>query len=248
MQDQHGQRRSRRPAGRGARSRSARPADGGASHADQQVADHLGAEGQDEQPARAPARSAGTSIWPRTRPTTAEAARRGRRGVEQRAGGPSQVALPMRWTRRKPAYAAPVNRPSATPATGFTPYAPPPMTPEMSTTPDRARTRARIEPPGQPLPEEQPRGDGHEHDLRVAQHRRQAGADQGDGVVPDHQVGREEQAGDERQAELRPEPEARIGVPRQRATTKDRKRVGAAEQRRGRRLDVREADEHPGRR
>ena len=43
-----------------------------------------------------------------------------------------------------------------------------------------------------PLREQQPGRDRHEHDLDVPEHRGQAGADSGDRVVPQNQVGGEE--------------------------------------------------------
>ena len=89
--------------------------------------------------------------------------------------------------------------PRSTPSAGSLPYAPAPITPLISTTPaSTTGTAIRVD-ARRPLPEDQPRDDADDQDLEVAEDRRQPRPDVFDGVVPERQVTREEDAGDERQ-------------------------------------------------
>ena len=113
----------------------------------------------------------------------------------------------------------------------------------MSTTPmSTSGTDAATRPPG-PLPEEQPRGDRHDHDLRVAEHRRQPGADLLDGVVPQHEVDGEEDARDPGQASLPLGAQAESAALEPGQQEERRQGVGAAEDRGRGRRDVGQAHE-----
>ena len=72
----------------------------------------------------------------------------------------------------------------------------------MSTTPiSVSGSAARIRRPGASL-STRPRRERHDHDLEVAEHGREPGADVGDRLVPEDEVGGEEEARDQRQAPL----------------------------------------------
>ncbi len=66
----------------------------------------------------------------------------------------------------------------------------------MSTTPTSTTGTRDQRRPRRPLPEDQPRDDADDEHLEVAQHGRQARPDALDGVVPEHEVAGEEDAGD----------------------------------------------------
>jgi hypothetical protein len=94
-----------------------------------------------------------------------------------------------------------------------------------------------------PLVEDEPREEADEHDLRVAEHGREPGADLVDRVVPEDEVGGEEQAREPRER-ARPQRAAAPAAPLPEGDRPQRrKRPQAAEERAGRRRDVREAKE-----
>jgi hypothetical protein len=72
----------------------------------------------------------------------------------------------------------------------------------MSTTPT-STTGSASSAPRRPLSEDEPGQEGDDHDLGVAEHRRQPRSHQPDGVMPDHQVQRQEDPGQHRQPYLR---------------------------------------------
>ena len=99
------------------------------------------------------------------------------------------------------------------------------------------------DPPARRLVQDGPRGEGDDHDLEVAEHRRQARADVVDRLVPEDQVGREEDPGDEREALLagRARAVAPALPPGERG--EHRQGVGAAIERGGDRMHGRLPDE-----
>ena len=138
-------------------------------------------------------------------------------------------------------------RPSRTPSTGSRPNAPSPMTPgdeDHAEEHDRHR-RSRSAAPAAPRAAATRPG-RHDHDLGVAENGGQAGADLLDGVVPEHEVGGEEDAGDPGQARLArgSRPVSAPLVPCQQR--QGRQRIRAAEERGRRRRDVGQADEDRG--
>ena len=111
---------------------------------------------------------------------------------------------------------------------GARPYAPCcSSTPEIGRTPVRARSAAPTRRGFRPLGEHRPRHKRHEHDLYVREHGREAGADVVDRVVPEDQVGGEEDSGGHGDAALgpRPPPEPSILEPRQEAEDRQRERA-----------------------
>ena len=118
----------------------------------------------------------------------------------------------------------------------------------MRTIPTATTGIAASEPLRRPLAEEHPREQPDEDDLDVPEHGREPGADLVDGVVPEDQVGREEDACD-------PGVDPRLDRPRPPAPLlvegrdpEQRQRPDAAVERAGRGRDVRDAVEDPGER
>ena len=100
-----------------------------------------------------------------------------------------------RRTRMKPVYATPVSTPNSAPRAGSSPNG---VVADDAGDQDRAAEHERHgerDARRRALAEQQPRRDGDEHDLQVGEHGRQAGADVGDRVVPEDEVGGEERAG-----------------------------------------------------
>ena len=93
------------------------------------------------------------------------------------------------------------------------------------------------------LGEHRPRDQWHEHHLDVGEHRREPGADVHDRVVPEQEVGGEEDPGGEAEAPLVPRARAEAAVLEQRQQRQDRQRIRAAEDRGGRGGRVAEAHE-----
>ena len=102
--------------------------------------------------------------------------------------------------------------------------------------------------PGGPLGEQQPGGDRDEHDLDVAEHRRETGPDCRDRVVPEDQIGGEEAACEPCEPACVPLPRAVAATLDQRDREQRRQRVEAAVERRRRRRHVGEPNEDPGER
>ena len=76
--------------------------------------------------------------------------------------------------------------------------------------------------PGRALAKDRPRQEADEHDLRVAENGREAGAHVLDRVVPEDEVGREEDAADPGRAAQRPRDVRRFaGPPRRRAASRN---------------------------
>ena len=97
---------------------------------------------------------------------------------------------PWRSASRKPVYASPVSTPNAAPSARILAVG---ALLEHARDEDHAdeHDRDRDERRGlRPLAPDQPRDQPDEHDLRVAEHGREAGADLLDRVVPEHEVGR----------------------------------------------------------
>ena len=136
-----------------------------------------------------------------------------------------------------------MTRPMATPSGAFTPYASPPMSPEIRTTPKSMIGSATRTFRARPLAPQDPRRERDDDDLEVAHHRGEAGPDVVHDVVERQQVRREEDAGDRRQAD-------RPGAHRPELAPLDpggegqqRQPVQAAEHDAGRRADLRPAVE-----
>ena len=89
--------------------------------------------------------------------------------------------------------------------------------------------------PARSLAEQEPRDDADEDDLRVAEHRCKAGADGLDRVVPEDEVHREEQAGDDRKPPRAPRPGSEPPILEHREEKQRRQGVEAAEERARRR-------------
>ncbi len=114
--------------------------------------------------------------------------------------------------------------------------------PEISSTPtsetgSASSTRARA------LGQQRPRHQGNQHDLDVGQHRGQPGAHVGDRVVPEQQVGGEEDPRSQAGRRSR-----QVRAPKRRSSTtassaQHGQRIGAAEDGRGRRRSVAEPDQ-----
>ena len=102
--------------------------------------------------------------------------------------------------------------------------------------------------PMRPLTQERPCGKTHDGHLGVAQHGCQAGADRLDGVVPRHQIRREEQPGDHREAVLGPGPWAVAAALAQHEQRQRGDRVRAPEDRSSRGRDVGVAHQDRGER
>jgi hypothetical protein len=98
-------------------------------------------------------------------------------------------------------------------------------------------------PAGGLLPEEGPGSQRDDDDLDVAEHRREAGADRGDRMVPQDEVGHEEDARDEREPEGTPGERAEAPALPPGEQRERRQRVGAAVERGRRRRDVGESHE-----
>src|SRR6187402_2570046 len=101
----------------------------------------------------------------------------------------------------------------------------------------------RGHPAGRPLAEEQPRGDGHDDDLGVAEDGRQPGSDLLDGVVPEHEIDREEDAGEPGEPRLTWRPRSVAAAFEGGQEEERRERVRAAEEGRRGRGDVGEPNE-----
>ena len=84
--------------------------------------------------------------------------------------------------------------PIATPSGGFSPYGTGAQNAANQRDAEQHDGQRGDRARGGPLPEEQPRGNGHEHDLQVGQHRCQARADGIYGVLPKEQIGEEQDA------------------------------------------------------
>jgi len=99
------------------------------------------------------------------------------------------------------------------------------------------------DPAAGPLTEEEPGGDRHEHDLGVAQHRRQARPHLVDGVMPEDEVRREERARDPGKPGLAARPGTVASLLQPAEQGERRQRINATEDGRGGRRHVGELDE-----
>ena len=87
-----------------------------------------------------------------------------------------------------------VSTPKTTPSSGSSPYAPLPITPEISTTPTNTTGIEASERFSGRSPSASPGEQSHEDDLDVAEHGREPGAHRLDRVVPEGEVGGEHDA------------------------------------------------------
>ena len=120
--------------------------------------------------------------------------RRHERGGEQRAGGPAQVAAHVAQDEDEAGVGDARQHPEERAARRVVAEG---LVADEARDEDRAAEDERHrehDARRRPLAEQQPRRDGDEHDLQVGEHGRQAGADVGDRVVPEDEVGGEERA------------------------------------------------------
>ncbi len=151
---------------------------------------------------------------------------------------------PCRSSSRKPAYAIDVPSPNRTPSAGVVAVGVRRRRrPEISTTPTSTTGTAATSRRARSLAEQPPGEEADDDHLQVAQHGRDAGADGRDGVVPEHQVDREEDAGAAASQRSRARPAAVPAVLAQHQQAQHRQRVEAAEGGGGGGLDVGEPDQ-----